>query len=42
MLIVLYSLFYRYKNHTKVELDEEKKKIKRLLVNDNLKEYKAY
>ena len=39
MLIVLYSLFYRYKNHTKVELDEEKKKIKRLLVNDNLKEY---
>ena len=35
------SLFYRYKNYPKVKLDEEKKKIQKLLINDSLIEYNS-
>ena len=35
------SLFYRYKNHAKVKLNEEKEKIQKLLINDSLKEYNS-
>ena len=41
LINVNYSLFHRYKNQTKAKLDEEKKKIQILLINDSPKEYNS-